>query len=73
MLVVRVTVLVWVVRKRTVIRWVVVVLAVVRIEVVVAAAIGVVGLLVIRHNLTALVLAVIPVAAAVPVTPHRMY
>jgi hypothetical protein len=39
-----------------------------RIQVVVAAAIGVVGLLVIRHNLTALVLAVIPVAAAVLVT-----
>jgi hypothetical protein len=50
-----------------------VVLALLRIQVVVAAAIGVVGLLVIRHNLTALVLAVIPVAAAVPVTPHRMY
>jgi hypothetical protein len=34
-------------------------------------AIGVVGLLVIHHNLIALVLAAIPVVVAVPVTPHQ--
>jgi hypothetical protein len=47
------------------------VLALLRIQEVAVAAIGVVGLQVIHHNLIALVLAAIPVAAAVLVTPHQ--
>jgi hypothetical protein len=47
---------------------VLVVLALLRIPVAAEVAIGVVGLLVILHNLIAPVLAAIPVAAAVPAT-----
>jgi hypothetical protein len=68
MLVERATVLVWVVRKPTAGRWVLVVLALLRIPVAAEVAIGVVGLLVILHNLIAPVLAAIQVAAAVPAT-----
>jgi hypothetical protein len=60
-----------VVHKRTVSRWVLVVRPVPRIQVAAVVAIGVVGLLVIHHNLIALVLAAIPVVVAVPVTPHQ--
>jgi hypothetical protein len=69
----RVTVQVWVVRKRTAGRWVLVVLALLRIPVAAVAAIGVVGLLEIHHNLIALVLAAIPVVVAVLVIRRLRY
>jgi hypothetical protein len=50
-----------------------VVLALLRIPVAAEVAIGVVGLLVILHNLIAPVLAAIPVAVAVPATRRQMY
>ncbi|NBX90781.1 MAG: hypothetical protein EBQ86_11920 [Betaproteobacteria bacterium] len=62
-----------VVRKHTVSRWVWVVLALSRIPVAAVVAIGVVGLLVIHHNLIAQVLVVIPVVVVALVTPQQKY